>query len=75
VAPAVAAAARHAVRQGDRRRPAAAALDDLVKALERVDGALEDGQLTRVFAAALADRMATQRASLEADAAAQSPEA
>ena len=65
VAPAIAAAARHAIRGGDRRRPAAAALDDLCKALERVDGALEGGRLTAAFAVALADALERHRGSLD----------
>lgn len=65
VAPAIAAAARHAIRGGDRRRPAAAALDDLCKALERVDGALEGGKLTAAFAVALADALERHRGSLD----------
>ena len=65
VAPAIAAAARHAVRHaGDRRREAAAALDDLCKALERVDATLDDGKLTTAFATALASALEKQRASL-----------
>uniref|UniRef100_A0A7S0TBB2 non-specific serine/threonine protein kinase n=1 Tax=Chrysocystis fragilis TaxID=1411660 RepID=A0A7S0TBB2_9STRA len=65
-APAIAAAARHAIAKGgDSRRAAATALDELCSALENVDRALPEGRLTLQLALGLADSIDKNRASLD----------
>lgn len=65
-APAIASAARHAIAKGgDSRRAAATALDELCKALEKVDRALPDGRLTLQLALGLVESMDKNRATLE----------
>lgn len=66
-APAIAAAARHAIATGggESRRAAAASLDELCKALENVDRALPDGRLTLQFALGLADTLEKNKSSLD----------
>ncbi|KAJ8603540.1 hypothetical protein CTAYLR_004882 [Chrysophaeum taylorii] len=68
-APAVASAARRAIKTaGNQRRDAALALDDLCSALAAVDRVLPDGRLTLYLALGLVDSIDKHRPSLDSAA-------